>query len=526
MTLCPAKEREVVPRPRNFPRRLPLLCAARFGCGLALLACGGAGRAQSRAPFPPALSSPFTARFTPGSPLVRVGLMAWSNARRVTLQSVGGARLTGTNGEELAAGIGPWSVACSGKAFLVSDAQGHTLGVMREGSGLRLQCEETDGLACLASERGKMSRYRGAVELRLRGGVLQAVNEVALETYLRGVVSREMGPAPPEALKAQAVAARTYAVAHLGQWAANGYDVRDTTDSQVYAGANGETADADAAVSATSGAILIQNQLPIAAQFCADCGGACVPEADGTYVHDSDAHGTSNPLPPGWSFTLTESRLLALLQSSIKFSPAPPEPSQIQKLKSKIPQDPNDALDPISASDPEVLAPPSSSSGPTLDRLEIAQADASGRVLKLRCVYTPGIAAKNKKRKNKDREKSETQIRPAARQGELSGNALRRLLGLNTLKSTLFTVQKNAAGDWTFSGRGWGHGHGLCQTGAMALAAAPFQYDFRAILARYYPAAEIGRLTYLEPEDSGSEAQNPAFAVTDTPQSEAKIGRR
>ena len=112
------------------------------------------------------------------------------------------------------------------------------------------------------------------------------------------------------------------------------------------------------------------------------------------------------------------------------------------------------------------------------------------------------------------------------RQGEISGNALRSLLGVNTLKSTLFIVEKNESGNFIFTGRGWGHGHGLCQTGAMALAAGPFHYDFRAILARYYPAATVGQLLYLEPESAANEARTTSQTAANLLQSEAKIGRR
>ena len=502
-----------MPRPRNFLLRIALPFAARFACGLALMTPCRTSFAQSHSALSSA-AAPSAFHFTPASPLVRVGLMAWTNARQFKLRAIGGARLTGADGEEIAAGLGPWNIVRSGAAYLISDAQNHTLGVMQDGSRCRLQCENAEGLACLASERGAVTRYRGAIEIVLRSGHLQIVNEVSLETYLRGVVSREMGRAPLEALKAQAVAARTYAVAHFGQWAADGYDVRDTTDSQVYAGADGETPDSDAAIAATTGAILMQNQKPIAAQFCADCGGACVPESDGICVHDADAHGVPNPKPPGWSLVLPAPRLLALLQTTLKSSRPAPDAQDAKPETQNPASNDNDTLDPVAAFDPEVLVPPVPVPAvSTLDKIELLQTDASGRVLKIRYAFTLRTAIKGKTKSEK-------------RQGEISGNALRNLLGVNTLKSTLFTVRKEESGNFIFNGRGWGHGHGMCQTGAMALAAAPFQYDFRAILARYYPAAAVGQLTYLEPESAANEAQTNSTAALHSLQSEAKIGRR
>jgi stage II sporulation protein D len=92
--------------------------------------------------------------------------------------------------------------------------------------------------------------YRGSLEVRASSGGLDAINVVELEDYVRGVVSKESPSSwPIEALKAQAVAARSYAIstaAHGGS-----FDVFDDTRSQVYAGVGAETAKTDQAVSAT-----------------------------------------------------------------------------------------------------------------------------------------------------------------------------------------------------------------------------------------------------------------------------------
>jgi stage II sporulation protein D len=94
--------------------------------------------------------------------------------------------------------------------------------------------------------------YRGALEVRSSSvpGSVNAINAVDLEDYVRGVVSKE-SPAswPPEALKAQAVAARSYAISTAIR--GNGFDVYDDTRSQIYGGVVAETAKTDQAVSAT-----------------------------------------------------------------------------------------------------------------------------------------------------------------------------------------------------------------------------------------------------------------------------------
>jgi stage II sporulation protein D len=128
-------------------------------------------------------------------------------------------------------------------------------------------------------------RYRGRVEiLPNRQGRLSVVNTLDLETYLRGVVPKEMGawefPAL-EALKAQAVAARTYAFVNLGKRAKEGFDLVDTVADQVYGGRDGEQALTDRAVAETTGLIATYGGKPIQALFMANAGGATV---DNTFV--------------------------------------------------------------------------------------------------------------------------------------------------------------------------------------------------------------------------------------------------
>ena len=119
--------------------------------------------------------------------------------------------------------------------------------------------------------------YRGLVEVRLTPyGELLAINEVAVEDYLRGVVPEELGPnlyPELEAQKAQAVAARTYAFGNLGQFTADGYDMCDTPRCQVYRGAGSEQPLSDLAIRETRGEILAWNEAPANALFTSTCGG-------------------------------------------------------------------------------------------------------------------------------------------------------------------------------------------------------------------------------------------------------------
>lgn len=119
--------------------------------------------------------------------------------------------------------------------------------------------------------------YRGRIEVftNLRGN-LTVVNELPLEDYVRGVVANELSPGgypAIEALKAQAVAARTYALRNRGQFMAQGFDVLPTTRSQVYRGLTSENPLSTRAVDETRGMIATYNGEPINALYTSTCGG-------------------------------------------------------------------------------------------------------------------------------------------------------------------------------------------------------------------------------------------------------------
>jgi peptidoglycan hydrolase-like amidase len=119
--------------------------------------------------------------------------------------------------------------------------------------------------------------YRGALEVfGNTRHTLTVVNELPLETYLRGVVPNELSPATfgqIEALKAQAVAARTYIQRNLGQYSNEGYDVCATDSCQVYLGSRTEDPLATQAVVETRGIVATYEGKPINALYSSTCGG-------------------------------------------------------------------------------------------------------------------------------------------------------------------------------------------------------------------------------------------------------------
>jgi len=119
--------------------------------------------------------------------------------------------------------------------------------------------------------------YRGTVEVFGNArNTLTVVNELPLEEYLLGVVPNELSPSTfgqLEALKAQAVAARTYIVKNMGQYRAEGFDICDTDQCQVYFGAGTEDPLSSRAVTETRGVVATYNGQPINALYSSTCGG-------------------------------------------------------------------------------------------------------------------------------------------------------------------------------------------------------------------------------------------------------------
>jgi len=186
----------------------------------------------------------------------------------------------------------------------------------------------------LTTLQGK-GRYRGKVEIFPNAqGRLTIVNTLDLETYLRGVVPKEMGAwefPSLEALKAQAVAARTYAVANRGKRAADGFDMGDTVADQVYGGRDGEQSLTDRAILETEGLFATYGGKPIQALFMANCGGhttdvanvfggdapylravTCYPAKPMTLPYASGVNVTAEPQQPWLSWELLRLASLAL----------------------------------------------------------------------------------------------------------------------------------------------------------------------------------------------------------------------
>lgn len=127
----------------------------------------------------------------------------------------------------------------------------------------------TNGFVC-----AKNRWYRGNLVIENRNKALTVINDVKLEDYLLGVVPSEMPSSwAEEALKAQAIAARSYAIANLGKHGSKGFDLKDNTEDQAYGGASSETSRTNQMVAQTYGIVITQNKQVIPAFYCASAGG-------------------------------------------------------------------------------------------------------------------------------------------------------------------------------------------------------------------------------------------------------------
>ncbi len=194
------------------------------------------------------------------------------------------------------------AVISSHSAYTVVDGAGKshklTAGVQRIGPGLKVRLSPANALTALPGPlvfapgsqplslggRG----YRGSLRLQVVGSALQIVNVVGLESYLRGVVGSEMPDRwPAEALAAQAVAARTFALAQ--RKTSGTFDLYNDTRSQVYGGIAAESPSAVAAVTETAGQVVLYDDQPAVTYFSSSSGGKT--------ANVQDVWPTSDPIP-------------------------------------------------------------------------------------------------------------------------------------------------------------------------------------------------------------------------------------
>ena len=164
-------------------------------------------------------------------------------------------------------GLSHFRIETNGKVWKSYNA-GKRISVSRKGKNIVLEGKAFNAPVYFTTGNGeeafsvKGNRYRGEMKIipsAWNNGVT-VVNRVPMELYLKGVVPSEIVPSwKPDAIKAQAVAARTYAVYHKNGYRSAGYDMTDDTRSQVYRGCSVETSATNKAVEETAGEIITYN---------------------------------------------------------------------------------------------------------------------------------------------------------------------------------------------------------------------------------------------------------------------------
>jgi len=379
------------------------------------------------------------------SPEIRVGLV--TGAPRLDVMGDSGLTITDAEGAAIAAAEaavtwrvrldGPGLAADGPRGWVVNQQQSITVGPRVEG-----------GLVFVGGKA-----YRGRVSVvRDRSG-LTAINTVGLEDYLTGVVGAEMGrrdSTEAEALAAQAIISRTFAIRNLGKRATEGFDLYATVADQVYGGVAAEYLLARWAVSHTAGLIVTWEGVPIDAFFYSTCGGRT---ADGTEVFA----GADRPYLTSLPDTDPDGRAYCRISPRYEWH----EEWTAEQLRGVLRQ-----------SLPTLTGTPAEQVG-AVTGVAIARRTRSDRVARITVSLNRGSVS-------------------------IDGPAVRLALhpvGQVSLRSALFQLREVRQGGALRSlladGSGAGHGVGFCQWGSVGRARAG--QDAPTILAAYFPGTAISR---------------------------------
>ncbi|MEW6542583.1 MAG: SpoIID/LytB domain-containing protein [Nitrospirota bacterium] len=291
-----------------------------------------------------------------------------------------------------------------------------------DGTGLMVNGEAwPDGSLLVRAQEGDLWLERperiavgGALQIASRGRGLMAVNRVELEEYVKGVVPAEMNAGwHQEALKVQAVVARTYALYQRRLNRDPAYDVVATVQDQVYRGRAGLDQRVQQAVEATRGLVLTFRNVPILAAFSSTAAG---PTEDALTVWSKDLpylKGVDCPFDQGSPY----------YQWRAEFT--------LQDLEDKLRRQ-GLRVGAIASLTPYAFTP-------------------AGRVTKLRLLHSQGELL-------------------------LRGEDLRRAVGYGVIPSTQFEVE-SIGRSVVLTGRGAGHAVGLCQWGAKEMAELGYPFD-------------------------------------------------
>jgi stage II sporulation protein D len=427
-------------------RRVGAAAVASMLLSISLLAACRPGEPGMRPPRP----TPPTATLPATEPVVSVGITVDSAAAVVGASSDFEIRVAG--GEVLVRGRAgeAWTFTADGEGRL--SARGPSGTTQPRAASLRVVPSRAGALTIGGRQ------YRGeALIVARNGGQVTAINVVDLEAYLLGVVPREIGRLPAaqiEATKAQAVAARTYAVGNLGGRANRGFDFYATVMDQVYGGVQDEDSIVNRAVLETRGEILTYNGTPILAYYASTCGGTTAAIEDSwpwraplpylrrvsDRIPGTDQYwcGTSNRF--SWTTRWSREQLLAVLGETLR-------------------------------------------------------THTGGRVTSVRRVEDVRMTGRNASERATVRlvaDGVEYTLRADSLRWVLRPQPGAAILNSSRLSAVEQRVQNGEVRELEIRGGGWGHAIGMCQVGAINRARAGQTHG--QILRAYYTGAELQRL--------------------------------
>lgn len=359
---------------------------------------------------------------------------------------------------------------------------GNSTGTLAESEFVTLEPETTGGAILLNDvpfgvgwwwESKEDRVYEGRLEMRAKeNGTLDVVLALPVEEYLRGVVPSEIGgTSPMEALKAQAVAARSETMTALAErtYAGPGYDICADVDCQVYSGTGKRTDATDAAIRATRGVILSYDGKPIPAYYASNCGGHSediqnvwpgrdrgIPCWDGHF--DGAGNGPGNLDTESGAAAWVKGRPEVFCNPD--FNPDLPQWTH-KNFRWEVETKAED-LTKFVAKKMDIGR---------ITRIEPLERGPSARLMRVRFHGEKGTY-------------------------EIGPELAIRQIWAPPLKSSAFIVSPNgpagAPTSFTITGAGYGHGVGMCQTGAIARAQAG--QDYKTILEQYYREAVVGAI--------------------------------
>lgn len=295
-------------------------------------------------------------------------------------------------------------------------------------------------------------------------GRFDVVINLPLEKYLQGVVPNEMGSnSPLEALKAQAVAARSETIMALNSRLHGGenYDFTSGVEFQVFGGNNKRTPGSDSAVLETRGLILSEDGIQINAYYASNCGGHS--ELIKNVWFDRPVRESYNISHPDWEDSISFD--LSAEENVRKWIFSNPPSFCNPDINIDLPDWSRNNFRwkrDFKFSEMNKINLGSDSMGNLID-IKVIKRGTSGRIFHAKFIY----------------EKDSTEIL-----GELN---IRRMFD-PPLRSSCFVLDKTEDG-LTFYGAGWGHGVGMCQSGAITMANRG--YNFEEILMHYYRKADL-----------------------------------